>query len=116
VAAHPQGRTWPWGNRWRDGRINSKESGVQRVTAVGCFPDGAPPNGVQDILGNVWEWSDTPDEESLDDYSEIDAGPPYVIFGGCHANPGRELKQKPTSSASADSRDEIIGFRLIERH
>lgn len=46
---------FPWGNSWEDGRsnINQKKSPVD----VGSFPQGATRSGVQDMVGNVWEWT-----------------------------------------------------------
>jgi serine/threonine-protein kinase len=46
---------FPWGNLWEEGRanINQKKNPVD----VGSFPQGATLQGVQDMLGNVWEWT-----------------------------------------------------------
>ena len=46
---------FPWGNSFEEGRanINEKNSPVD----VGSFPQGATKNGVQDMVGNVWEWT-----------------------------------------------------------
>lgn len=46
---------FPWGNSWEEGRanINQKKSPVD----VGSFPQGATQHGVQDMVGNVWEWT-----------------------------------------------------------
>ena len=46
---------FPWGNSWEEGRanINQKKSPVD----VGSFPQGATQQGVQDMIGNVWEWT-----------------------------------------------------------
>ncbi len=46
---------FPWGNSWEEGRanINIKKSPVD----VGSFPRGATQQGVQDMVGNVWEWT-----------------------------------------------------------
>jgi len=46
---------FPWGNGWEEGRanINEKKSPVD----VGSFPQGATLTGVQDMVGNVWEWT-----------------------------------------------------------
>jgi serine/threonine-protein kinase len=46
---------FPWGNSWEEGRanINEKKSPVN----VGSFPQGATQQGVNDMVGNVWEWT-----------------------------------------------------------
>jgi serine/threonine-protein kinase len=46
---------FPWGNSWEEGRanLNKKKSPVD----VGSFANGATQQGVQDMVGNVWEWT-----------------------------------------------------------
>ena len=53
----PQNSLFPWGNSWEEGRanINEKKSPV----SIGSFPRGATQSGVQDMVGNVWEWTST---------------------------------------------------------
>jgi len=46
---------YPWG-AWQEGRANTDESALGRVTAVGLYPDGASAQRVMDFAGNVWEW------------------------------------------------------------
>lgn len=50
-----QGNIFPWGNEWIPGRSNL-DSG--QVKEVGSFED-VTPAGVQDMLGNVMEWTST---------------------------------------------------------
>jgi formylglycine-generating enzyme required for sulfatase activity len=48
--------TYPWGNEFDKTRCNTWEAGMGRTTPVDTYPTGASPYGVQDLVGNVWEW------------------------------------------------------------
>jgi formylglycine-generating enzyme required for sulfatase activity len=60
------GRQYPWGNEYEEGRANIDETYrqagthyLQKTTAVGMYPHNAPDDsryGVADLSGNVWEW------------------------------------------------------------
>jgi formylglycine-generating enzyme required for sulfatase activity len=56
AARGKDGRCYPWGDRWEQGRCNSAEAGVGHTTAVTQFPAGRSDCGVYDMAGNVWEW------------------------------------------------------------
>lgn len=50
------GRRWPWGDEFAEGHCNTKEAKVNGTTPVGQYsPDGDSPEGVGDMVGNVWE-------------------------------------------------------------
>jgi formylglycine-generating enzyme required for sulfatase activity len=52
-------RTYPWGNEEPDGERANYNRNHGGTTAVGLFPLGATPDGLQDMAGNVWEWTDS---------------------------------------------------------
>jgi formylglycine-generating enzyme required for sulfatase activity len=51
------GRIYPWGNQWDATRCNSAEIGPYKITSGHAYPQGASPDGVLDMAGNVWEWT-----------------------------------------------------------
>ncbi|HSO27015.1 MAG TPA: SUMF1/EgtB/PvdO family nonheme iron enzyme [Anaerolineales bacterium] len=57
AARGPDGRLYPWGDQWEEGRCNSSEAKIGGVTPVGQFsPAGDSPYGVGETAGNVQEW------------------------------------------------------------
>lgn len=60
-------RLFPWGNEIDKPRCNTVELGAEGTTPVGAFKEGISPFGCYDMLGNVWEWTDTPydDEQTF---------------------------------------------------
>ena len=57
AARGTNGRLWPWGNEWNKNLCNNREMGFRHLCIVGMFPRGASLYGVQDMAGNVWEWT-----------------------------------------------------------
>ncbi|WP_145174783.1 formylglycine-generating enzyme family protein [Rubripirellula lacrimiformis] len=58
---------FPWGNGFDPAKANVWSSGVGDTVAVTEFERGRTPNGVRQLVGNVWEWVDTQFEPSTGD-------------------------------------------------
>jgi formylglycine-generating enzyme required for sulfatase activity len=59
AAKGADGRRYPWGNEWDPERVQSRWGGeqVRDVSSIGMHPQGASPYGVDDMSGNVQEWT-----------------------------------------------------------
>ncbi|HZN34831.1 MAG TPA: SUMF1/EgtB/PvdO family nonheme iron enzyme [Pirellulaceae bacterium] len=55
--AKPVQRRFPWGDSMDRKRVNVWGSGYVSTVAVHAMPAGASVNGVQQLIGNVWEWT-----------------------------------------------------------
>ena len=82
AARGAEGRMYPWGDRWDPSAANtgSRRSGP---VEVGSYPRGRSPLGVDDLIGNVWEWTSSPYRPY--DAKDTAAGSGlYVIRGGAY--------------------------------
>lgn len=52
-------RRYPWGDALDVRHCNIWSSAIGRTVGVGEYASGAAPNGVLQLIGNVWEWTDS---------------------------------------------------------
>ncbi len=55
-------RRFPWGDAMDSQRCNVWASRKRTTVPVDSYPEGAAPNQVLQLVGNVWEWTDSPFE------------------------------------------------------
>lgn len=63
TARGASGQLYPWGQTFDPGRCNSREANLGTTSAVGQFPLGRSPFGLDDMAGNVWEFVRADDQE-----------------------------------------------------
>jgi formylglycine-generating enzyme required for sulfatase activity len=88
------GRVFPWGNDWKNGKHcrNSNNKGNKTTCGVWGFPESCSPWGHYQMSGNVWEWcSDWYDENAYTGYKTGNLTPPSsgtyrVLRGGSWIN------------------------------
>jgi iron(II)-dependent oxidoreductase len=73
AAEGPKGNTWPWGNEPDPRRCNGDS---EDTTPVDAFPAGASAEGVLDLCGNAWEWTESERDDGHMRY--------VMVRGGCH--------------------------------
>lgn len=119
------GRLFPWGDDADGAPINCADTWVghpvvtfhawqqefaQRalrhawVTAVGDRPANRSPYGIEDMAGNVWEWTSTC----------FEAVGEAVICGGSYDNPLRAVQSSAKSLYRRNGSSNAVGFRCVQ--
>ena len=52
---------YTWGSEWKEGAAATNEiRNLEKAVVVGSLAEGKSRDGLYDLLGNVWEWTDSP--------------------------------------------------------
>lgn len=111
------GRIYPWGNTFDQARCNSWESGINTTTPVGSYPGGESFYHVQDMAGNVWEWTSShyqhyPYREN-DGRENLDSTGNRVLRGGSWGYALRGVRAACRYNYQPGYLNVRIGFRLV---
>jgi iron(II)-dependent oxidoreductase len=111
-------RRFPWGDTPPTAERAQLDARVLRCADVAACPEGDSSVGCRQMIGNVWEWTDTafspypgfvPD--AYKEYSEPWFLTHKVLRGGCWATRGRLLRNTCRNFYPPDRRDVWAGFR-----
>lgn len=106
-------RVFPWGDH---PRLDRGQFDTQGPAAVGAHPCPECPYGLEDMAGNVWEWTRSPNQpypyDDGDDRATADAQALWVIRGGGFADPARLVRATARGAAEPGARRAFIGFRV----
>jgi formylglycine-generating enzyme required for sulfatase activity len=96
TARGAEGRFYPWGDEAPDSSRARFDYRLWELLPVGAYPAGATPDGVEDMAGNVAQWTSTryaPYPYRADDGREDPAEPgERVIRGGGASSPAELLR------------------------
>ena len=118
--ALPQQR-FPWGDDADPQRANYDESNIGTTSAVGCFSGGKSPYGVEEMSGNVWEWTRTLHGYDYP-YDPVDGREslanetlhkPRVLRGGSFLHYAQYVRCAARSWNDPDLRPYDVGFRML---
>ncbi len=104
AAGGKESRTYPWGEEEPSTSRANYNQNEGATTPVGRYPDGATPEGLYDMAGNVWEWMEN--KRNKDDSARSLRGGSwdyYPDFLRCSAR----IEFHPAGGGS------VIGFRVV---
>ncbi|MCE7914182.1 MAG: DUF4062 domain-containing protein [Nitrosomonas sp. PRO4] len=103
---------YPWPGVWNPARANQWDASIGRTVAVGMYPLGNSPFGVDDMAGNIWEWClNYYDLPQVIDIKIDEKG--RVVRGGCWSFFPKHLSSSTRFGYPPDSRSDCIGFRVL---
>ena len=117
-ALAPRKRRYPWGDTPPTPARANLDGGALGTLDVGALPAGDSAFGCRQMIGNVWEWTDTvfgpypgftPD--MYRDYSQPLFGTTRVLRGGCWATRGRLIRNTWRNYYGPERNDVFAGFR-----
>lgn len=115
-------RRFPWGDQQAGPMHANLDCSYGDVSDVSAFEAGDTPDGLRQMLGNVWEWTDSIFHPypgfTIDPYAEYSApwfGSHVVLRGGAWPTRSRLISTRWRNFYRPHRRDVITGFRTVKR-
>ncbi len=110
-----KGLIYPYGNEFDAGKGNTSETGIKQTSAVGLFPAGRSPYGVEEMSGNVWEWclSDRANPQLRAEDEDVRTSASRTLRGGSWYGYQSYARAAYRLSRDPDYRVYGIGFRVV---
>lgn len=109
---------YPWGNDRQDDPPAQLDWRTMGCAGVNAFPEGDSPAGCRQMVGNVWEWTDSdfePFPGFEPDFYEDNAAPWFgarkVLKGGAWPTRSRFIRSEYRNYFTPERRDVYAGFR-----
>jgi formylglycine-generating enzyme required for sulfatase activity len=113
AARGTDGRYYPYGTMCDPSKANTYDDDLPlgQTSAVGSYPGGASPYGVEEMIGNVWEWT----LNNGYDYDRVNVSNSAmrIVRGGSWRFYGRRTRAASRIAYPPHLRDDHIGFRLV---
>ena len=102
AARGEKARYFPWGNNWQDEATNTGSS-LNYTSEIGSFPLSKSVYGVEDMAGNVFEYTSTKSQNN------------FVVMKGCSWDDlSGFCRAAYHHTRPVDSRHILFGFRLVK--
>jgi len=100
-------REYPWPEEKGEptSKLLNYDNNVGATTPAGSYPEGATPEGLYDMAGNVWEWTDSWWNEKTRSFR--------VLRGGSWSLIAEYCRSAFRDSGAPDTRYSGVGFRLV---
>ena len=108
------GRLYPYAGEY-DATKGNTERNIGQTSAVGIFPHGASPYGVEEMSGNVWEWClSNYDKPALDVRKEnLQTDKSRVLRGGSWGDHLMLVRTVSRRNLHPAFRNFNVGFRVV---
>jgi formylglycine-generating enzyme required for sulfatase activity/energy-coupling factor transporter ATP-binding protein EcfA2 len=119
VEGEGETRIYPWGNDWDAGKANTIEGRVLKPSPVGAYTAAGnrSPCGMEDAVGNVWNWTSTLylDYPYANDeaHENPEAEGERVVRGGAWSSNRRGARCAYRNRYVPDDFSDGLGFRVV---